>query len=462
MRLGVSTLPRVPQECRPLVTPGAVPTGIAHLGVSAFHRAHQAVYTEEAVAAAGGDWGITAVAPRSVTVLDALREQDRLFSVTSVSARGSAARVVSAFSGLVHAASDPEAVVRLLADPAVRIVTLTITEKGYAPGSAAMDLLVRGLLARRHADAGPVAVMSCDNLPANGRHLRGVVHRAVGDDTRQWLADQVTFPGTMVDRIVPASTARSLADAAEALGVEDRAAVNGEPYRQWVIEDDFPGGRPAWERAGAVLTSDAQPWERLKLRTLNGVHSAIAYLGAVAGCETIAQALAMPGLRPLLTRLIAEDIAPSLRPPDGVTVEGYGESVLGRFADPALAYRTVQVAMDGSQKLPQRVLPTIQDRRAAGATPRWAVLVVAAWMRFVQGHTDDHRPLPLDDPMAGEIRDRLAAAPATPEGVVDALLGLRATFPADLAEDDVVRKLLVEWLTAFDRHGVEATVAGAS
>jgi fructuronate reductase len=462
MRLGVPALAHLPQECRPLIAPGAVPTGIVHLGLGAFHRAHQAVYTEEAVAAAGGDWGIAGVAPRSVTVLDALREQDRLFSVTSVSARGSATHVVGAFSALVHAASDPEAVVRLIADPAVRVVTLTIKEKGYAPGSAALGLLVRGLLARRHADSGPVAVLSCDNVPANGRHLRGLVHRAAGDDAREWLSDQVTFPGTMVDRIVPAATAGSLARAAGALGVEDRAAVSGEPYRQWVIEDDFPGGRPAWERAGAVLTVDAQPWERLKLRSLNGVHSAIAYLGALAGCETIAQALTLPGLRALLTRLITEDIAPSLRPPDGITVAGYGESVLTRFADPALGHRTVQVAMDGSQKLPQRVLHTIQDRRAAGSIPRWAVLVVAAWMRFVQGRADDGRELPLDDPMAAEIRDRLAAAPGTPEGVVDALLGLRAIFPADLAEDDVVRALLVDWLTALSKHGVEATLAGAS
>jgi fructuronate reductase len=490
-RLGLATLDRLSAESRPLVRPGAVPTGIVHLGLGAFHRAHQAVYTEQAIAAAGGDWGIVGVAPRSAAVLTALREQDALFSVTTLAAGASSTRVVGVLSGLRHAAADPDAVVRLLADPAVRVVTLTVTEKGYrldpATGRLLIDdavradldtdrppatipgLLVRGLLARCRADAGPIALVSCDNLPANGRRLRSMVDQALrrldqssARSVLDWTARQVSFPGTMVDRIVPASTPQTRSTAAAALGVRDLAAVSAEPYSQWVVEDDFPGGRPAWERAGAVLTADARPWERLKLRTLNGVHSAIAYLGAVAGRETIADALEMPGLREVLRRFVAEDVAPSLRPPPGVTVVRYGESVLERFANPAIEHRTVQVAMDGSQKLPQRVLHTVLDRRAGGGVPRWGTLVIAGWMRFVQGSTDEQRPLPLDDPLAGEIRARLAEAPQTPEGVVDALLGLRAVFPAELADDGTVRALLVEWLTALGKHGVAATLAGAT
>jgi fructuronate reductase len=460
MRLGTTALATLPAECRPIVEPGSVRTGIVHLGLSAFFRAHQAVYTEQAIAAAGGDWGIAGVAPRSVQVLDALRAQDRLFSVTARSAAGSRTRVVGALSGLLHAATQAEDVVRLLADPAVRVVTLTITEKGYGPGAAIPALLARGMAARSRADAGPIALVSCDNLPSNGRWLRDVLFKVADDALGDWLTQQVTFPGTMVDRIVPATTRETLSLAAGNLGADDLAAVSGEPYHQWVIEDDFPGGRPAWEQAGAVLTTDAQPWERLKLRTLNGVHSALAYLGALAGRETIDEALAIPGLDAVLRRLIAQDIAPSFTPPPGVTVVGYGESVLERFANPAIGHRTVQVAMDGSQKLPQRVLHTILDRRAAGATPSWALLVVAAWMRYVQGSADDGRPLLLDDPLAGPIRARLADGPAGPGGVVDALLGLREIFPAEFAGDDVVRAGLVRWLTALDRHGVEATVAG--
>ncbi|AGL17296.1 mannitol dehydrogenase family protein [Actinoplanes sp. N902-109] len=462
LRLGSASLATVPAGARPLVAPGAVRTGIVHVGLGAFFRAHQAVFTEQAVAAGGGDWGIAGVAPHSVDVLDALRAQDGLFSVTSSSAAGAETRVVGALSGLRHAGRQADEVVRLLADPAVRVVTLTITEKGYTPTAPVPQLLRRGLAARRRADAGPIALVSCDNLPANGRWLRRVMTGLAEDGLREWLDRQVSFPGTMVDRIVPATTRETLALAARNLGVDDLAAVSGEPYSQWVIEDDFPGGRPAWERAGAVLTTDAQPWERLKLRTLNGVHSAIAYLGALAGRETIAAALTIPGLAAVLRRLIAQDIAPSLVPPPGVTVVDYGESVLSRFANPAIGHRTVQVAMDGSQKLPQRVLHTILDRRAAGTIPVHALLVVAAWMRFVQGSADDGRPLPLDDPLAGRIRALLAAGVDTPAGVVESLLQLDEVFPAAFTEDEVVRAGLVQWLTALDKHGVEATVAGVA
>jgi fructuronate reductase len=483
--LGLDHLHHLPADSRPRITPGAAAAGIVHLGLGAFHRAHQAVYTEDAMAAAGGDWGIVGVAPRSRAVVDALEAQDRLYSVTTLAPAGHTVRVIGALAGTLPAAADPDAVVALLADPAIRIVTLTVTEKGYrldpATGRVMLDddlladlkttrppvtvpgLLIRGLTARRRADAGPIALVSCDNLPANGHRLRGLVeHLAPAAGLADWVAANVGFPGTMVDRIVPATTASTLAVAASALGARDLAAVCGEPYYQWVIEDDFPGGRPAWEQAGAVLTTDARPWERLKLRTLNGVHSATAYLGALAGCETIAQAMEIPGLRPMMRRFIAEDISPGLAPPSGVSTIGYGEEVLERFANPAIVHRTVQVAMDGSQKLPQRVLHTILDRRRAGAVPRWAVLVVAAWMRYVRGYADDGRALPLDDPLAGPMRARLAAAPDTPEGVVDALLGLDAIFAPDLAGDEEVRALLIEWLTALDKHGVAATVAGAA
>jgi fructuronate reductase len=493
-RLGLGALRRLPVESRPLIRPGTVPAGIVHLGVGAFHRAHQAVFTESAVAQAGGDWGIVGVAPRSTDLVNKLAAQDCLFSVTSMSGAGNRTRVIGSFAGVRHAASDPAAIVALLADPAIRVVTLTVTEKAYqldpASGQLLLDdaisadlttdrppttvpgLLVRGLLARARADAGPIALVSCDNLPSNGIRLHSLVGQALrlvsdgaggrSESMATWLHENVSFPGTMVDRIVPASTAETLAMAEQALGFADLAAVAAEPYQQWVIEDRFPGGRPAWERAGAVLTDDAGSWERLKLRALNGVHSATAYLGALAGRETIADALEIPHLRLVLSRLIADDVANSFAPPDGVSVVEYGNSVLERFGNPVIRHRTIQVAMDGSQKLPQRVLHTIADLRAAGAQPRWATLVVAAWMRFVQGRADDGSPLPLDDPMAERIRAALTAGKDTPEGVVDALLGLSEVFPAALAADDEVRTLLIEWLTALDRHGVEATLAGVA
>jgi fructuronate reductase len=483
-----ATLATVPTASRPLIPPGELEAGIVHFGLGAFHRAHQAVYTEEAIAAAGGEWGIVAVAPRRRTLVDTLTAQDHLFSVTSLGSDDGQTRVVGALAGVRHAPADPYAVVALLADPAIRVVTLTVTEKAYlldpASGRLRVDtalrrelggqdppesvpaLLVAGLRARARADAGPIALVSCDNLPANGRLLHDAVTQAVtligadADQVAAWVHESVSFPGTMVDRVVPATTERTLATAQAALGVADLAAVAAEPYRQWVIEDAFPGGRPAWEAAGAVLTTDAGPYERLKLRTLNGVHSALAYLGALAGCDTIAAALKLPGLRAALERFVVEDIAPSLDPPDGVSVVEYGQSVLDRFANEAIAHRTLQVAMDGTQKLPQRILHTMAARRAAGAWPRWAALAVAGWMRFVAGQADDGRPLPLDDPLADLVRKALAEAGPTPAAQVESLLRLDQVFTPQLAADEVVRGLITEWVEALARYGVVKTLAG--
>lgn len=487
--LSLATLDRVPTASRPLVDPRELRPGILHLGLGAFHRAHQAIYTEEALAAAGGDWGIVAVAPRRRQLVDALSAQDRLFSVTSLDGDGTGTRVVGGLAAVRHAPDDPDRVVGALADPAIRVVTLTVTEKAYrldpATGTLLVDealraelagrtspatvpgLLVAGLRARARADAGPVALVSCDNLPANGRLLGSVVSQALavaggdGDRVLGWVRANASFPGTMVDRIVPASTPATLAAAQAALGVADRAAVAAEPYREWVVEDDFPGGRPAWEAAGAVLTGDAGPYERRKLRALNGVHSALAYLGALAGCETIAEALALPGLRAVLERFLAEDVAPSLDLPDGRSVVAYGQAALDRFANPVIGHRTRQVAMDGSQKLPQRILHTVADRRAEGASPRWAALVVAAWMRFVAGRDDAGRELPLDDPLAAEIRTALAGSGGSSAGTAAALLRLDRVFPPELAGDAVLRRLVVDWLAALARHGVVGTIASA-
>jgi len=493
LRLGRDAIRHLPIGSQPLIRPGDAGVGIVHLGLGAFHRAHQAVYTERAMAAAGGDWGIVAVAPRSRDLVEALTEQDLLFSVTDLDGASARARAIGSLVGVRHAASDPAAIVELLARPEVRVVTLTVTEKAYQldpatgrlrpdadlaadlasdrPPRTVPGLLLRGLLARFRADAGPIALVSCDNLPANGARLEGVVTgcldalwasapagpAAYPAGVIDWVRTHVTFPSTMVDRIVPASTAATRDRAADLLGMRDEAAVAAEPFSQWVIEDRFPGGRPAWDRAGAVLTADAGPWERLKLRALNGAHSTLAYLGALAGAETIAEALTLPGLREAVQCLLTEDVAPSLTPPDGASVEAYGASVLTRFDNAAIGHRTLQVALDGSQKLPQRILATMLDRRAAGGTPRWAALAVAAWIRFAQGTDDSGRPLPLDDPLAEPLR-----AAATGSDPVGAVLALSQVFPAELAADPVVRGLIRDWLDALTRHGVAETLREAS
>jgi len=488
MRLSSKTLPDVAAGvARPAYERGAVTPGIVHLGVGAFHRAHQAVYVEDCLARGETGWGIIGASLRTPDMRDALAPQDGLYTLAVRDGEGARLRVIGALREVLVAPENPATLISRMADPAIRIVTLTVTEKGYChdPASGALNedhpdivhdlrepaaprsapgLLVAALAARKSAGVAPFTVVSCDNLPANGRTVKRVLGGLAAlhaPDLGRWVEDNVACPSTMVDRIVPATTPETLAQAERALGVTDAAAVAAEPFMQWVIEDDFPGGRPAWDRAGAILTDDAGPWERMKLRALNGVHSALAYLGALAGVETIAEALALPGMPAAMRRLVAEDVAPSFAPPAGQSVVEYGESVLTRFANAAIGHRTLQVAMDGTQKLPQRVLHTILSRRAAGAEPRWAALVVAAWMRFAGGVADDGRALPLDDPLAPTVRAALADAAGTPASVVDALLGIGSVFPPELAADDTVRSLVVGWLDALTRHGVRETLLEA-
>ncbi len=463
--------------------PAPAQPGIVHLGLGAFHRAHQAVYTDAAIAAKGGDWGIVAVAPRSEGIVTAMNEQDGLFSVTTLSAQPPGTDLVTSVCGALHLPTQGEAVLDLLSAPTTRVVTLTVTEKAYLTDGAgrllddpqlradltgdAAPRTVIGLLARalrrRGAQGGaPLALVSCDNLPANGERLRSALTQALGEEPGPWVA----FPSTMVDRIVPASTERTYARAARALRMRDLAAVDAEPFRQWVIEDDpadpalfFPGGRPAWEAGGATFSSQVPAFERLKLRMLNGVHSTLAYLGCLAGAQTIREALALPGMRSFVQRLMADDIAPTLQAPHGVSVADYGASVLERFANPAIVHRTPQVALDGSQKLPQRIFSAVAQRRADGAEPGYLAVSLAAWIRFLAGVADDGSPLPLDDPLAGPLRDALATAGADPAAMVRAVFGLAAVAPDGLADVAVLVSLVADRLEALRRGGVAGLLA---
>ncbi len=484
-RLSAATLPLVDSALRRDADPSA--TGVVHLGLGAFSRAHQAVYTAGALADPGGDraWGICGVTQRSAAVVEQLRPQDGLYSVLTRSAEGTALQVVSVVRDVLFAKQETDRLLTLLAAPATRLITLTVTEKGYCHDPAtgrlrsddpavASDLaggqpvtvvgqLARGLQARRAAGAEPVSLLSCDNLPANGQALRGLVLEFCarlpdGEALAAWVDSAVAFPSCMVDRIVPATTDEDRAEASALLGLEDRGVVVTEPFRQWVIEDAFAAGRPAWERAGAVLTSDVAPYEVMKLRLLNGSHSTLAYLGALAGRATVAEAVAEPGLAALVPRLMSDDVVPTLQVPAGFDVGAYCAQLQERFANPALHHRTAQIAMDGTQKLPQRLLGTVRDRLNSGGEPRLACLGVAAWMRYVStGRADDGSLLPLDDPMADRLR-ALTAGADTPAQTVSALLTLTEVFGADLPQDAVFRELVSDGLTALCRDGARGAV----
>jgi fructuronate reductase len=415
------------------------------------------------------------VSQRSATVRDQLAPQDGLYSVLTRGQGDPAVQVIGSIRDVLTAPESPETVVARIADPEVAVVTLTVTEKGYrAAAAGGLDLtdpeiqadlagrpprtvvgqLAAGLARRAELGAGPLTIVSCDNLVANGPFLRRLMEDYAAADAAPGLVKQLEltrFPASMVDRIVPATTSADRDEAARLLGVRDEAVVVAEPFLQWVIEDDFAGSRPDWEQAGAVLTEDVAPWEQAKLRMLNATHSMLAYLGGLRGYETIAEAVRDEELARLANELMTADVIPTLTPPDGLDLPAYGASVLERFANPALKHRTAQVAMDGSVKLPVRLLGTIRDRLAANAEPRQASLAVAAWMVYVaRGADANGKPLTLDDPQADKLQAATAQA-SSPQAVVDALLGVDSIFSSDLQESAAFRALLTDHVSTLSR-----------
>ncbi|ACQ78864.1 Mannitol dehydrogenase domain protein [Beutenbergia cavernae DSM 12333] len=410
---GVSARPGVRG---PLVEPAAV--GVVHLGIGAFHRAHQAVYTERAAALAGErEWGILGVTGRRP---DVARVLDASGGVYGVLVRDGADVSVDVVGAVVEAASpdqDAERVVAAIAAETTAVVSLTITEHGYAgpPFSPPIELLVRGLR-RRAAHGAPLSVLSCDNLVDNGAVLRRIVRAAVsGDDgVARWVDDAVRFPRSMVDRIVPATTAEDRRAAAVLTGFDDAGLVVAEPFSEWVIEDDLAERRPRWELAGARVVPDVEPYERLKLRTLNATHSLLAYEGEARGHTTIAEALDDDELARRVEALMAES-GLTLEQPPGIDVVAYRAEVLRRFRNRGMRHTVAQIGHDGSRKLPIRVGGTIGDLVAQGVTPDATARVLAAWAVHLRRGA-------VVDPLADELQ---AAARAARDAVELAELVLR-------------------------------------
>lgn len=433
-------------------------TGIVHLGLGAFFRAHGCIYVADAMAAAGGHWGILGVSLRSPDTRDALQPQNWVYTSVTLADEGETCRPVSVLNNVLVAPENPAAVLNAMADPAVKIVTLTITEKGYCHHPATGDLntdhadiqhdikhalpvsapgfLVRSLQMRHAAGLAPFTVLTCDNLPENGQLVRGVVLQLahlIDTSLHNWIADQGRFPSTMVDRITPATTEADIARVASLTGRTDAAPVMHEPFVQWVVEDDFvDSARPDLTAAGVELVSDVTEFEHMKLRMLNGTHSALAYTGYLAGHETIADTMADPVFADYVQRLWAE-IIPAVQAPPGTSLTDYADALFSRYSNSKIRHRTWQIAMDGSQKLPQRILGTLRDNIQAGRASPGLCLAVVAWMRYVSGIDESGQPIDVRDPLAENLRTRCAAA-ATPQEIVTSLLAVEEIFPADLVE----------------------------
>jgi fructuronate reductase len=478
IRLANATLRELPPSVQgPSYDRDGLHAGIVHLGIGAFHRAHQAVYTDAALAAGDLRWGILGVSLRSPLTRDALAPQDGLYTVDQ---RGETNRltVIGSVLDVLVAPEDPAALIAALSHPDVAIVSLTVTEKGYCrdPASGELDetyasirydighpeaprtalgLIAAGIEHRRAIGLPPFTVLCCDNLPSNGTAVHRLLARFAAlrsADLGRYVEDSIVCPDTMVDRIVPATSAADRAQVAAALGMDDAWPVIAEPFSQWVIEDRFRAGRPEWERAGATLVTDVAPFEAMKLRLLNASHSALAYLSCLAGYETVADAIANPALAQFIEALMA-DASATLSLPPGTGAAAYRRSLLERFRNPALRHRTAQIAMDGSQKLPPRILAPLRDRLARGLPIDRHALAIAAWMRYVTGVDERGSPIEVLDPMAETLR-----AVARPEGPVakrlaPALLSIAAIFGEDLGRDPRVCTAVTAALEMLYRDG---------
>ncbi|ACS86415.1 mannitol dehydrogenase family protein [Musicola paradisiaca] len=459
-------------------------TRIVHLGFGAFHRAHQAVYADRLAKEHASDWGYCEVnLIGGEQQIDDLQQQDLLFSVAEMSPEAWRCRVVGVVRQALHAQTDGiEAVLTAMSQADVAIVSLTITEKGYchapATGKLMLDhpliaadlshphapasapgVIVAALARRKAAGLPAFSVMSCDNMPENGHVTRNVVlayANAVDPALAVWIEQHVTFPSTMVDRIVPAITPETLEQITSLLGVADPAGVACEPFLQWVIEDNFVNGRPAWEKAGAELVQDVLPYEEMKLRMLNGSHSFLAYLGYLAGYAHISDCMQDEALVKAAHHLMLQEQAPTLRT-QGVDLAAYADALLQRYRNTALKHRTWQIAMDGSQKLPQRMLDSIRWHLAHGSQFEMLALGVAGWMRYINGIDEQGKPIEISDP----LKETLAQTVHHSEQGADrvrALLTLDAIFGRDLPDDSRFVQTVTRYSLSLVNHGVHATL----
>ncbi len=454
-RLSASTT-LAPHVKGPAYDRAVLKPGILHIGLGAFHRAHQAVYTDAALEAEFGDWGIVGVSLRSVDIVQDLAAQDGLYSVVARSAAGDDARVVgSVVRGLSGTGNQAE-ILSLLADPAIGVVTITVTEKAYGldPVTGGLDrnhpsvkadladptspsgvigYLVEGFSRRHAAGLAPFTVLCCDNLPTNGRIVRRLVIEMAGSRDpalANWIAGHGAFPSSMVDRIVPAATDETRALAETLIGAEDRLALGTEPFMQWVIEDHFLAGRPKWEAGGALFVDDVEPYEKMKLRLLNGAHSLVAYLGQLKDLPFVRDVMAVPEYRALVRRHMAEAVK-TLDPVPGIDLGRYMDELIERFENPTIAHKTQQIAMDGTQKLPQRIFAGAMESLAGGGDASSAAYVVALWIAYARKTAE------INDPRAAELK--AAAARMTADDPSAPFFAIPGLFPQALMENSAWR-----------------------
>jgi len=478
-RLTPDTIATLPEHIqRPAYDRNATGIGIVHIGVGAFHRAHQAVYIDDVLADEPA-WAICGVSLNSRDVRDALEPQDGLYTLALLGEQPRL-RVIGSLREIIAAREQGERVLARLADADVRLVTLTITEKGYCLSAGELDFahpdiahdviypttpvsaigyLVEGLRRRKAQRLAPFTVLSCDNLPDNGGKLRRAVvafAQRIDHDLACWIAENGAFPRSMVDSITPATDDALVAHVSDELGCTDAWPVQREAYTQWVVEDAFCNGRPPFERVGVTMSDDIAGYDRAKLRLLNAPHSALAYLGSLMGIETVAQAMATPVLAGFVGRLMREAIVPNVAAPRGFDASRYVHAILERFRNPAIQHRLSQIAWDGSQKIPVRLLGTISDALEAGRPIDLLCIPVAGWLQFVRRQVRNGAA--LNDPMDALLSEVGRATTGNAVHDVASFLTLDAVF-APLSEDERFVSALERAYAALGDGSPEAVTA---
>lgn len=474
------------QVIRPTYARSNLKTRIVHLGFGAFHRAHQALFTNEMLQKTNSDWGICEVNLfGGEDLIEQLRVQDHLYTVAEKGAEATEVKLIASVTESLHPILDSKAaVLAKMTEEQVAIVSMTITEKGYcvdpATGrldknngliiadlanpkdpSSAIGYIVEALRQRREKGVQPFTVMSCDNVQENGHVARAAVldfANLVDVELASWIEANVTFPCTMVDRIVPAATEETLTEIAQLVGVEDPCGIACEPFRQWVIEDNFVAGRPDWNVAGAEFVSDVVPFEEMKLRMLNGSHSFLAYLGFLGGYAHISDTMTNDDYRTAAFDMMMKAQAPTLNMPEGTDLEAYATLLIERFTNPSLKHQTWQIAMDGSQKIPQRMGGSLRHHLAQGTDFKWLAMGIAGWMRYVGAVTEQGETIDVRDPMVEQFQ-AIYAEHGMNVSAVKALLSIEAIFGTDLIANETFVSAVTDAYQLILDKGARAAVA---
>lgn len=484
-RLNKNLLSQLPKDVAlPRYNREQLVPGIVHLGIGAFHRAHQAFYTEAVLNQFGGNWGIIGSSLRSANVRDQLAPQDCLYTLVERSGEGEKLQIIGAVTDTLVGPENPATLVAAIANPTIKIVSLTITEKGYCHDPAtgnlngnhsdiihdlqnldkpvsAIGFIVAALKQRFDNKQKAFTALSCDNLPNNGEVLEKVVlqfAQKISIALADWIKTNATFPSTMIDRIVPATTDDDRHDIENRLGVRDEGMVVCEPFTQWVVEDKFADGRPEWENVGVLLVKDVRVFEKIKLRLLNGAHSTMAYTGYLAGFQYISEVMEQPAFVNLVKTYMAREAGETIAAPAGFDIEAYKQQLRDRFSNKALKHRTWQIAMDGSQKLPQRLLETLREQLQGNNHIDILCLGVAAWIRYVSGVDEKGAAIEVSDPLAKELRAACDANQGNPADMVKAVVSIQKIFGTDLIDEPRFIQTTTHWLERFYSKGVLASV----